>query len=148
MKRTDITELFPDAPKEAVEKLMSINGNDVNAAKAELDTLRSQLEAAKNNGGDELKKAQDTIAQLTSELEGMKTKENLRIMREKVAGEKNVPASLLTGDSEEDCAKQADSILAFAKSGNYPAIKDGGEVNKPTERTTRDAFADWAKDAL
>ena len=31
MKRTDITELFPDAPKETIDKIMSLNGADVNA---------------------------------------------------------------------------------------------------------------------
>ena len=43
MKRTDITELFPEAPKEAIDKLLNINGADVNAAKSELDSLRQQL---------------------------------------------------------------------------------------------------------
>ena len=43
MKRTDITDLFPDASKEAIDKLMGINGADINAAKAELEALRTEL---------------------------------------------------------------------------------------------------------
>ena len=69
-------------------------------------------------------------------------------MREKVAGEKKVPANLLTGDNEDACAKQADEILAFAKNGVYPAVPDKGEVTKPGQTSTRDAFADWAKENL
>ena len=146
MKRTDITDLFPDAPKEAIEKLMAINGNDVNAAKAELESLKTQLAQAQNS--EALKKAQQQITQLTEELNGMKTAESLRLMREKVAVEKKVPATLLTGDTEDACAKQADSILAFAKAGTYPSVPDGGEIQKTGKTATRDSFADWAKENL
>lgn len=145
MKRTDITELFPDAPKESIEKLMTINGNDVNAVKSELDSLRSQLQQAQSSGGEELKKAQAQIEQLTSDLNAMKAADGLRLMREKVAGDKNVPAKLLTGESEEVCAQQADAILAFAKSSTYPAIPDSGEVVRPSKTSPSDAFAEWAK---
>ena len=64
MKRTDITELFPDAPKETVDKIMSLNGADINAAKAEMDTLRQQLADAQSyaTAGEELQKAQQQIA--------------------------------------------------------------------------------------
>ena len=146
MKRTDITELFPEASKEAIDKLMAINGSDVNAARGELDSLREQLEKAKNN--EDLTKAQQQITQLTDELNGMKAAETLRLMREKVATEKKVPANLLTGETEEACAAQAEQILTFAKSAGYPAVPDGGGVHTPPSTATRDKFADWAKDNL
>ena len=149
MKRTDITELFPEAPKEAIDKLMDINGADVNAAKSEIDSLRQQLASAQNNqGGEELKKAQQQISQLQKELDGMKAAETIRLTREKVAGEKKVPAHLLTGETEEACAKQADEILAFAQPSGYPQIRDGGDPRNPPAPTTRQKFADWAKDNL
>ena len=73
MKRTDITELFPDAPKETIDKIMSLNGADINAAKAEMDTLRQQLADAQSQAtaGEELHKAQQQIEHLTQELTGM-----------------------------------------------------------------------------
>ena len=147
MKRTDITELFPEAPKEAIDKLLNINGADVNAAKSELDSLRQQLAAAQNNqGGEELKKAQQQISQLQKELDGMKAAETIRLTREKVAGEKKLPAHLLTGETEEACAKQADQILAFAaQSKAYPSLPDGGEPAKPTAATPRKKFEEWLK---
>lgn len=147
MKRTDITELFPDASKEVIDKIMSLNGADVNAAKAEVDTLRQQLEEARSNAisAEELQKAQQQNDLLSKELTAMKNAENIRLTREKVAGEKNIPAHLLTGETEEACAKQADEILAFAKPGGYPPIRDGGEPQKTVKLTTREKFADWAK---
>lgn len=146
MKRTDITELLPDAPKETIDKIMSLNGADINAAKAETDALRQQLAAAPNS--DELQQAHAQISQLQTELDGMKSAETVRLTREKVAGDKKIPANLLTGTTEEECTQQADAILAFAKPGAYPNVKDGGEPGHASSRKTRDSFADWAKDNL
>lgn len=149
MKRAEITELFPEAPKEAIDKLMAINGADVNAAKAEMDSLRQQLSEAQN--GAQLQQANQQIDQLKQELAGMKAAETLRLMREKVAGEKQIPVNLLTGETEEACAAQADAILAFsAQAGKpaYPQIRDGGDPHNQPNLATRDRFADWAKDNL
>mgnify|MGYP002520106169 CR=1 FL=1 len=149
MKRTDITQLFPEAPKETIDKLMDLNGADVNAVKAEVENLKAQLaEAQKNKDGEELQKAQQQITQLQTELDGMKAAETIRLTREKVAGAKKVPAHLLTGETEEACAKQADEILAFAQPSGYPQVRDGGEVPITPKRTTREKFAEWAKDSL
>ena len=146
MKRTDITDLWPEAPKEAIDKLMALNGADVNASKAEIEDLKQKLAAAANS--DELQKAQQQAAQLQQELDAMKAAETIRLTREKVAGEKKVPAHLLTGETEEACAKQADEILAFARPSGYPQIRDGGDPRNPPAPTTRQKFADWAKDNL
>ena len=150
MKRTEITELFPDAPKETIDKIMSLNGADINAAKAEMDTLRQQLADAQTyaTAGEELQKAQQQIELLSKELAGMKNAETIRLTREKVAGEKKIPAHLLTGETEEACAEQADAILAFAQPSGYPQFRDGGEPQKTVKLTTRDKFADWAKENL
>ena len=147
MKRADITELFPEAPKEAIDKLMALNGADVNAAKAEVEDLKKQLQAAQEGDG-KLQEAQQQIAQLTSELDGMKKAETIRLTREKVAGEKKIPANLLTGETEEACAEQADAILAFAQPGGYPRLRDAGEPSRTSTAQTRDRFADWAEDNL
>ena len=150
MKRTDITELFPDAPKETIDKIMSLNGADINAARAEMDSLKQQLADAQAgaSAGEELQKAQQQIEQLTKELTGMKAAETIRLTREKVAGEKRIPAHLLTAETEEACAEQADAILSFAQPSGYPQFRDGGEPQKQAKLTTRDKFADWAKDNL
>ena len=147
MKRTDITDLFPEAPKEANDKLLNINGADVNAAKSELDSLRQQLAAAQEKkDSDELKQAQQQINQLKTELDGMKAAETIRLTREKVAGEKKVPVHLLTGETEEACAKQADELLAYVQSSKaYPPLPDGGEVPRTPSSTPKQKFAEWLK---
>lgn len=148
MKRTDISEIFPDATKEQIDKLLNINGADINAAKGELTGLQGQLTAAqqqiealqKHSGQpDQLAAANKTIKDLQAELKGLKDAESLRQIRDKVASEKKIPASLLTGATEEDCAAQADGILAFAQSHGYPAVRDGGEV--PSGRAPADKLS-------
>lgn len=154
MKRSDITDLFPEATKDQVDRLMDINGSDINGAKGEAETLRSELAAAKaeiekySGAGVQLKEAQDALTAARAEIESMKAKEDLRLMREKVSTEKSVPIGLLTGETEDECVSQADAILSFAKTGKYPSIPDGGETRTPSTPTTRDQFAEWAKDNL
>ena len=145
MKRADITRLFPEASKEAIDELLSINGADVNAVKSELEAVRQQLT---DKGAEDLQKAQTQIDTLKGELESMKNAETIRLMRTKVAGEKKVPVHLLTGETEEACTKQADEILAFAKPGGYPNIPDGGEVHNPPSQSTRDRFAAFMSDKI
>lgn len=156
MKRTDITELFPDATPEQIDKLMNLNGADINKAKGDLETIKGQLSTAQTELAkfqqrepkDEFKQEKERADALQRELDNMKRTESLRKMREKVASETTVPASLLTGETEEACAEQAKAILAFAKPSGYPDVRDGGEVNNPPAVKTRDKFAEWAKENL
>jgi chemotaxis protein histidine kinase CheA len=157
MKREDITSIFPEATKEQIDKLMGINGNDINKAKADTETLTTQLAAARseietlkaNSNADELEQTKQLASSLQTELDGMKAKDALRQIREKVSKATKVPADLLTGETEEACTAQANSILEFAKP-TYPRVPDGGEVGASTtlETATRDKFAEWAKENL
>ena len=55
-----------------------------------------------------------------------------------------MPASLLTGETEEACKSQADAIKAFAQPSGYPRVPDGGEVGKTSGGSSaRDKFAEW-----
>jgi hypothetical protein len=154
MKRADITELFPDASKEQIDKIMSLNGADVTAAKADLQSLKDQIEALKLSqdgaaaSATELQSARDELAQLKTQIEGMKNAEKIRGIREKVSGEKKVPMNLLTGETEEACTKQADDILNYAKSLGSFTVPDGGEPNTFPAASTRDQFTKWAEKIL
>ena len=150
MKRTDITDMFPEATPEQIDRLMGINGADINAAKRGIEDLQTQLAAAKdqlNTPSDELKAAQKQAKDLQAEIDKMKAAEGIRTMREQVATANGVPAALLTGSTEEDCTAQAQAIMAFAKNnGGYPVVRDAGEMKfAPQKKETRDQFAEWFK---
>lgn len=156
MTRTDITAIFPDASKEQIDKLLDLNGGDINKAKGDLTALQGQLTAAQTEI-QALKKnpaADDSAARiqaLESELAGLKNANALRDLREKVSKDTGVPASLLTGETEDACKSQAEAIKSFAdtsKAPGYPGVKDGGEVHTPPSGATRDKFAAWFNDNM
>lgn len=158
MKRSDIKTLFPDASEDQIQKLMDMNGSDINEAKRGIDEVKAQLTAARAEldgakkaaaaqaNADELQKAQERAATLENELSALKLSNQLRDMRAAVAKSSGVPVELLTGDSEEACKAQAEGILAFAKPSGYPALRDGGEAGKSSSGlATRDMFAAWVE---
>lgn len=148
MKRTDITELFPDATAEQIDKIMDINGSDINNAKKGLEDLQksladaqAQLDASKN-GADELTKEHERAEALQKELDAKNAAEAIRVMKEKVSEETGIPAKMLTFDDEEACRQQAATIKEYA-TPRYPSVQDGGDPHPPTQKATRDQFAEW-----
>lgn len=138
MKRTDITEIFPEATKEQIDQILNLNGADINKAKGELETARTDLSAAKTRiqeleqAGNDLQAAKDKADSLEAELNGLKDANRVRDIREAVAKETGVPIELLTADNEDACKAQAKGIQEYARGGNYPEVKDGGEAPPPT----------------
>ena len=154
MKRTDITDLFPEATDDQINAIMTINGSDINNAKkgvdelqASLDEARTKLTEAEGNGA-ALQEAIDRANGLQSELDSMKAAETVRITREEVAREVGVPAHLLTKDTKEECEAQAKQIIEFAKPTKYPSVPDGGEPLGNPKKETRDQFAEHFNEVI
>lgn len=154
MQRTDISNIFPDATKEQIDSMMKLYGDGVNAAKGDITTLNQQLKAAQDalaaakgapDSADELAKAQAKLQSLETELTSMKAADAVRQLREKVAAEKKIPANLLTGETEESCAAQADAILTFASAKGGLTVGDGGESHQTGAASAKAQFAEWAK---
>lgn len=100
-----------------------------------------ELEEAKKS---ELQKANETVTALKDELNEIKKQNEIRDIRTEVAKNMNIPAELLTADTKEACEAQAQAIQAFASTqAGYPQLKDGGEVQKLSDVSTRQQFADW-----
>lgn len=134
MKRTDITELFPEATKEQVDAILNLNGADINSAKRNLTELQSQLETARARVAEleqqagQLTEAQTLAENLQTELDNLKAANATRDMRQSVSKATGVPAELITADTEEAARAQADAILAWrGAQPKYPEAKDGGE---------------------
>lgn len=117
---------------------------DYEELKAKASKYDEQVEASKS----ELQKATERADSLQAELNALKSANEVRALREKVAKEKNIPANLLTGETEEDCIAQADAILSFAMPNAYPTVKDGGEVRKTLKKDTASQFADWFNEQI
>lgn len=92
----------------------------------------------------ELQKATDKAAALEKELATLKQANEVQSIRQKVSNETGVPVNLLTANTEDDCKAQAEAIKAYAAPNKaYPNVKDGGEVGKALNNSTRQQFADW-----
>lgn len=117
------------------------------------DSLKEKaqkLDQIEEDAKTELQKAQEKAEKLEAEISAMKHTEEVRAIRDKVAQATGVPASLLTGETEEACNEQAAGILSFKTTNpaNYPSVRDGGEIQKKVEGSTRQQFAEWAEKAL
>lgn len=149
MKRTDITALLPEIEKEKLDRIMELNGQDVNAARGESEKLQQQLAAATAEL-EQLKARPDgsaeKLAAVQKELDDLKGANALRDLRERVSKDTGVPASLLTAETEEACKTQAEAIKAYAKPGKYPPVPDGGEVRPAGGAAPRDKFAAWMEE--
>lgn len=110
----------------------------------ELKEKAARLDQIEEDAKTELQKAQEKAEKLKAEIDAMKHTEAVRTIRDRVAQTTGVPASLLTGDTEEACIEQANGILSFKSTAGYPTIKDGGEVQLNNKVDARTAFNDWA----
>lgn len=119
---------------------------------ADYDALKekaAQYDAEKEAEKSELEKATERAAALQAELDDMKHQSEVRALRDKVALQTGVPATLLSADTEDELMDQANKILEFAKPNAYPSVKDGGEVTHNVgKRTAKQQFAEWAEEAL
>ena len=113
----------------------------------ELKAKAEKFDAAEEAAKSDLQKAQEQAAQYKAQADAYQKEITVRNAREKVASELGVPASLLTGETEEACKAQAESLLAWrGQQPNYPNLKDSGEHNKIPAGKTRDQFANWFKE--
>lgn len=110
----------------------------------ELKAKASELDQIKEANKTELEKANERAQALEAELNNIKSANEIRDIRERVSTETNVPASLLTGNTEEECKAQAEGIKAFANP-TYPTLRDGGEVLTVSKPSARDDFKLWAE---
>lgn len=116
----------------------------------ELQQKASKFDEMEEANKTELQKATEKANALQKQLDDMNKANEVRNIRDKVANETGVPATLLMGETEEDCMNFAQNILAYKNSSNgYPTVKDGGEVqNLQQKKDVASQFADWFNQSL
>lgn len=110
----------------------------------EFKAKAEKFDAAEEASKSDLQRAQEQAAQYKAQAEAFQKEISTRNIREKVAKELNVPLSLLTGETEEECKKQAEGLLAWrGDAPKYPVLNDSGETARVSGGKTRDQFANW-----
>ena len=102
-----------------------------------------KFDAAEEARKTELQKATERVTALETELNALKKSNEVRAIRDQVAKETGVPATLLTADTEEACKEQAEAIKAFAQPSGYPVVNDAGEITKKISGTPQSSFSEW-----
>lgn len=102
MSLEDMRKALAAARKEAADRRVAAKEWKAKAEKFD------ELEESKKS---ELQKAQERIAKLEAE----KADADMRVLRASVAEQHNVPASLLSGNSEEELAESAEALKSWAK---------------------------------
>lgn len=102
-----------------------------------------KFDAAEEARKSELQKATERVTALETELNALKKSNEVRAIRDQVAKETGVPATLLTADTEEACKEQAEAIKAFAQPSGYPVVNDAGEITKKISGTPQSSFSEW-----
>lgn len=108
----------------------------------DLKDKASKYEQSVENNKTELQKATEAIEKLKNQINGYTKAESVRRIREKISEETKVPASLLSGEDEETCKKQAEAILAFAKPREYPGAKRNTNQQSTSQRDTNQQMDD------
>lgn len=114
---------------------------------ADYDVLKekaAKLDEIDEKSKSELQKATEKASALQAELDGLKKAAQIRAIREKVASATGVPASFLTGETEDDCTEQAKALGEWKNPSAYPNVRDAGEANvSQGKKSTRQQFAEW-----
>ena len=133
-----------------VDKIVGERLGRERAKYADFDAFKEKAEKfdeIQEQSKSELQKALEKSEALQKELDDIKAREQVRGIRESVANETSVPASLLTGTTEEECKAQAEAIKAYANP-SYPSVKDAGEPKRVMGgKGTREMFAEWFEEA-
>lgn len=137
--------------QEEMNKIVAERVQREKAKYADYETLK--VKAAKFDENEEaskteLQKATEKAEKLEAELKNMKEAEVVRTIRDEVSQKTGVPASLLKGNTKEECEEEAKAILEFSGKDKYPEVKDAGENRKGGKASTADQFAEWMKKSM
>ena len=94
----------------------------------------------------ELQKAQEKAQKLEDKIAGMEKADKIRGIRAKVSKDTGVPEGLLTGEDEETCKSQAESILKFAKGSKYPGVKEEPHTKTHSKSAAEEATTEEFKE--
>ena len=113
----------------------------------DLKAKADELAKLKDSKKTESEKTAEQLAELKKQLGELTKQKTISEVRNKVAEEMKIPASLLTGEDEEACKKQAKAILDFAggKKDNYPGTKHNENRQHKEDSQNDDAMREFAQ---
>lgn len=151
MKREEIKALFPDAPDEAIDKVMSIHGADLEKTKAKVTALETELKE-KNEAFDNLNKEFETLK--TNNANGEEYQSKYEALKAEIeAKEKQAEADRILKEKTEGIQKRFDACVGDKKF-THPAIQadvlkrfsEALEIEDNKSKSDADIFHELTKD--
>lgn len=126
-------------PETAVDAIMAEYGKSTSELRNTINTLTKERDDLKTQA-EKYADYNDILGQRNALQKDIDT----RNARDKVSSDTGVPASLLTGDTEEACRAQAEALTKWRGTApSYPDTHDGGEVSAPSGGSTAEQFERW-----
>lgn len=136
-KPIETQEQFDGMVKERIERAkrsaIPEDYEDLKAKAARLDEIEEKSKT-------ELQKAQEAAAAAQRELEGMRARAKRADLAQKVAQEKGVPVSLITGETQEDMERSADALIAWKTPAPAPKVKAPGTHDNSKQTGAADGY--------
>ena len=136
-KPIETQEQFDEMVKERIERAkrsaVPEDYEDLKAKAARLDEIEEK-------GKTELQKAQEAAAAAQRELESMRARAERADLAQRIAQEKGVPVSLITGETQEDMERSADALIAWKTPAPAPKVKTPGAHDNSKQTGAADGY--------
>ena len=140
MKRDEIRGIIPDITDEALDKIMNLNGDDINAAKGDTKKLEDDLKAAQ----DTIKKLEENkgdIEKLQKELDDYKQAE-----ADRKKAEEEAAANKAISDRFDGCVGDKKFINDFTRNGILDEFKKALELEENKGKGDIEIYTSLTKD--
>ena len=117
MKRDEIRGIIPDITDEALDKIMRLNGDDINNAKGDTKKLEDDLKAAQDTIKT-LEENKGNAEQLQKELDDYKQKE-----ADRKKAEEEAAVNKAISDRFDGCVGDKEFINVFTRNGIFEEFK-------------------------
>lgn len=136
-KPIETQEQFDEMVKERIERAKR---SAVPEDYEDLKAKAAKLEELEEKGKTELQKAQEAAATAQRELESMRARAQRADLAQKIAQEKGVPVSLITGETQEDMERSADALIAWKTPAPAPKVKTPGAHDNSKQTGAADGY--------
>lgn len=136
-KPIETQEQFDEMVKERIERAKR---SAVPEDYEDLKAKAARLEEIEEKGKTELQKAQEAAATAQRELESLRASAARADLAQRVAQEKGVPVSLITGESQEEMERSADALLAWKTPAPAPKVKAPGAHDTSKQTGAADGY--------
>lgn len=149
MKREDVTKVFANATSEQIDSILNINSADIGKAKKDYDTIKAELDTAKQQITD-INTQYENLKTANASAEEYKTKYNELVADNQRRAEEQAAKDLITAERAEFDKYFADNKKEWynqmTADGYFEKFRTAKTADENKTKTTADILHDLTKD--